>query len=342
MPSRRTQSPVNEGGGPIIPQAAPDRGEIAPTVMAPPAPPEAETIEPKFDRLAVMESGNFTFRLDIISVMAAQLNYDPEKATGNLNATLQDTLATATGIFDIPTNMYNVSFEPPGPAAGSEEKGRFVCQIPGNLSALVKHNQQVVHDLGFTGDDHGNRYKLKYAEDVLMKKKSSKRPKNDTYWFHLIPDEPAMVMPRRSLYEKTNDHLAKYGMKIMEHEKAFEPKLTQDKEQQDGRKFHVEYELDPMRVPVKYGYMDVVGLNHINFDPEIDGATGKLWFHEDLLEKVFGACKVCYRHKALCLGHEARPKSNAAGKRPAAASDQANAAKRRIAAKAAQKGNFAF
>ena len=62
--------------------------------------------------------------------------------------------------------------------------------------------------------------------------------------------------------------------------------------------------------------------------------------HDSPVLIVFGAYKVCYMHKALCLGHEPKP-NKAEGKRPAA-SEQANAAKRRIAAKAAKGSSFAF
>ena len=298
--------------------------------------PMTDIMPKKFDLRTIKESGNFIFQLGITQVMAAQLNYDPSKAEGNLNATLQNNLATATGIDDIPTGLYNVRFVPPKPGSGKE--GHFVCHVPADLGELVKTKEVLVE---FTGDGSGNNYQLEYADYIPFDKKKS-RPKNDTYWFHLIPDEPAMALPRRVLYEGTAKHIGCFGMKIMDHEGAFEAKLTADKEQQDGRKFHVEYDVDTLLVPIKFGYANIEGLNTIVFDPDIPGATGKLWFRPDLLKKVFGACKVCYKHEAVCLGHDDAPKptSNAAGKRPVA--DQVNAAKRRMAEKAAKQKEFKF
>ena len=89
--------------------------------------------------------------------------------------------------------------------------------------------------------------------------------------------------------------------------------------------------------------MCIVGLKDIDFDPETPGCTGTLWFRPDLLERIFGACKVCHKHMAVCYGHEPKPKSIAEGKRPIAEEAAANA-KRRMAAKAekAKKGGFSF
>ena len=331
MPSR-AHSPPNEEP---VPSAATEP-------EAPPQPKETETETAmvkmqKFDIRTIKESGNFIFQLEIEQVMAAQLNYDPSKAVGNLNAYLQDSLSTASGVSDIPTGLYSVSFVPPKP--GTDKKGLFVCHIPADFKELVT-TPEVLSNLEFTGDDEGNNYKLQFANYAPLEK-TKKRGKNDTFWFHLIPDESAMSLPRRVLYEGTANHIRCFGMTIQEHEDAFVPKLTKDKEQQDGRKFHVEYEVDTILVPMKYGYANVVGLDQINFDPSIPGATGKLWFRPDLLKIVFGACKICYKHEAICLGH-GHGQSNAAGKRPVASADRMNAAKRRIAEKAAKQNNFKF
>lgn len=137
-------------------------------------------------------------------------------------------------------------------------------------------------------------------------------------------------------------------MKIQAHDDAFKPKMLRDTEhdgeQQDGNKWHVEYDLDWEKVPLTRGsYANVQGINMIEFesdDPNAPPLTGKIWFRADLLHKIFGACKVCYAHTALCLGHEER-KPRAEGKRPAA--QEANeAAQKRIAKKAAAAGRFAF
>ena len=306
----------------------------------PPAPETALTTTDLFDLNTVKNSGNFIFHFNITRVMAAQANYNPYNACANLNFSLQDTLATNSGLTNIPQGLYDVSYAPPSPGA---EHGNYICQIPGAFQKLVK-SAPVISDLEFTGDGNGNNYQLEYADYVTYAKKA-KRPKNDAHWFHCIPDESAMPLPIRTLYEGTNTHIGNYGMAIQEHEWAFEPKLTKDKEKQDNRKFHVEYDLNLDKVPLKNGIFNVVGLNTVVFDPDIPGATGKIWFRPDLLQKIFGACKVCYGPLAHCLGHDDKPElSKAEGKRAApSAADRNDAAKRRITETAAKnKGKFKF
>ena len=125
---------------------------------------------------------------------------------------------------------------------------------------------------------------------------------------------------------------------------AFHKQLDKNKEQADGLKYHGEYELDRRAVPTdEMGYANVVGINKFVVDPDIPGATAKIWFAPNLLKKIFGACKVCYKHEAVCHGHEPRPQPKAEGKRPAAAEANA-AAQKRMKAKAdkGKQGGFSF
>ena len=288
----------------------------------------------------VKKSGNFIFNLKIIAAKLVQINYDPKKAEGNLNAQLQDAVATISRVPDMPANLFHVAYVPPPPP---ETYGMYTCHVPAAFTEMAT-SPAFLAILTHTGDDDGNNYKLEYAAHVARTNKS-KRPKNDTYWFHLDPSDEAMKRPIRELYEKTNVHITKFGMSIQEHDKAFVPKLTANKEQRDGNKIHVEYDLNPALVPRdEYGRMCIIGLKNIDFDPEVPGCDGTLWFRPDLLERIFGACKVCHKHLQVCIGHEPKPPQNKAeGKRPIAEEAAANA-KRRMAAKAAKAktGGFSF
>ena len=288
----------------------------------------------------IKSSGDFAFNLKVTAASLTQVNYEPKKAEGNLNAQLQDAAATISRVPDMPANLFHVAYVPPPP---QEKYGMFTCHVPAIFTEMATSSTFLAM-LTHTGDDEGNRYKLEYAAHVARTNKG-KRPKNDAYWFHLDPSDEAMKRPIRELYEKTGVHISKWGMSIQGHDKAFEPKLTANKEQRDGNKIHVEYDLNPALVPRDdYGRMCIIGLKHIDFDPEVTGCTGTLWFRPDLLEKIFGACKVCNKHLQICIGHEPKPPQNKAeGKRPIA--EEANAsAKRRMAAKAAKAktGSFSF
>ena len=130
----------------------------------------------------------------------------------------------------------------------------------------------------------------------------------------------------------------------LNNDAAFHKQLDKNKEQADGLKYHGEYELDHDAVPTKRGYANIQGMNKFVVDPDIPGATAKIWIPPKLLLKVFGACHICHKHTALCLGHDGpKPKTTAEGKRPAAAAANA-AAQRRMKAKAekAKKGGFSF
>jgi hypothetical protein len=338
----RTQQPSYMPSRAGSPPGDTPPAEGATAMMKAPPPPAGKetalTTYGPFDLNTIKTSGNFIFHLHIKGVMAAQPNYKPINACSNLNSLMQDSLATHSGVADIPTSMYDVTYSPPSPGAA---EGTYICQIPAVFEELVK-SAQVISDLEFTGDGKGNNYKLEYADYTPFVNKG-KRPTNEHHWLHVTPNELAICMPTRKLYEGTNRHLNNFGMAIQEHEWAFVPKLSKDKEHQDKRRFHCEYDLNHDLVPIRNGFFNVKGLNTVVFDSDIPDATGTIWIRPDLLEKIFGACHVCYQHKSICLGHDPRPpQSKTDGKRPATAADKEMAAKRRMAEAAAKKGQFKF
>ena len=239
--------------------------------------------------------------------------------------------------------MYHQKFVPPPPLAHPTDRGRFICHIPSILQPLL--TPDVLATIAYTGDDKGNSYKLTYA-DVVETENKQKHQTTDQFWFHLIPTDAASKLQRRVLYEKTQEHLSKYGMEIEDYDDAFKPKMLANSEQRDGNKWHVEYKLHMNQVPFSGGSVNARGLNRLELGEDPDTGkplTAKLWFRPDLLEKIFGACKVCFVPVSACFGHDDPRKGNKDGKRTTAAAANA-AAQERIAKKAAagSSGRFTF
>ena len=278
-----------------MPQAVP------PQAIIPVTPPTLQ---------ACMDGERYLFDLKITEARLAFTNYDPEKASLNLNAILQDALATASKIPDIPQNLFRVEYEKPPPGS-LEQWGHFFCRIPGALQHYVPDLSAPKNEhgrLAFVGDDLGNVYKLKI--EAHIKKEFSAEPrkgKNDIHWLRVIP-EKELTITNRQLYDITSAHLGKFGLTIQDHKHAFKESLTDDGEQASG-KWHCDYDLHPDKVPRGPGGLwDIAGLRIMEIDPTTH-ERAKIWIPEPLLYTVFGACKVCWKHKDLCAadgGHEPR------------------------------------
>ena len=103
-------------------------------------------------------------------------------------------------------------------------------------------------------------------------------------------------------------------------------------EPRDGNKWHVEYKLHMTQVPFSGGSVNARGLNRLELGEDPDTGkplTAKLWFRPDLLEKIFGACKVCFVPMSACFGNDDPRKGNKDGKRTTAAAANAAAQERK-------------
>ena len=112
-------------------------------------------------------AGSFIFNLKIVAVSQVHINYDPNMATSNLNAALQDSFNAHSGIEGIPAHMYSVSYVKPeaGASSSAMDHGYFNCFVPAPFTDYTKIGT-VMANLEFTGDDQGNKYKLAYEEFV--------------------------------------------------------------------------------------------------------------------------------------------------------------------------------
>lgn len=310
----------------------------------PQGPPNDErSVVPKITMQDMKDQSPYIFNLRITAIQTTATNYDPQRAISNLNATLQDALATKSGVEDIPMHMYRVVFEHPAPTGGSKDTinyGKFICQVPGPMESYVADltDPEKGGELQFTGDGAGNNYKLAFEAYVAPENKEKRREPNEKQWFHVIPltKNGITSVPQRLAYERTAGHIANFGMTIMDHEDAFKARTTNDKEQAKPG-WHVEYNVDYGRIPLdRSSRYDVRDLKEFYLDPETR-ERAKIWIRPDLLRMIFGACHVCWKNQDNCDGHD--PKQPSGAKRTSAA-EQDQSAKLRMQKKAKQ--NFGF
>jgi hypothetical protein len=283
-------------------------------------------------------------KLDIIKKIAHTANYNPAMAIPNLNASLQLEVGAVLG-FDIPANLYHISFVEPQGAGGSDgtvDLGSFECGMAAPLLPYVvdlTNPKNPAGPLAFTGDDDGNNYKLTYR-DYTPPTTGGKKIRTDTYYLLLKPQK-GHGLTRRELYEATNAHFAKYGMTIDTHSDAFKIKDALNKEM-GSNAWHVEYKLDRAKIPMddecRY---NVEGLQLFELDTD-QKHTCSVSIKPELLYKIFNACGKCWKNRdGVCLGHgpPAPSAQPGAGKKMTAAQNT-EAAKKRLAKRA--KTSFAF
>ena len=296
----------------------------------------------------LVDAPTYYFKFDIIDNVAPTANFDPKNAVRNLNAVLQQTVGEKVGV-EIPKELFDVTFEKPTGAGGSDGKmdlGYFLCGVPTPLVPTIidlTDPKKPPTALAFTGDGEGNNYKLAYAEYIPPATKG-KRIKNDTYWFILHPQK-GHGLGRRQLFEITNDHIGKFGMTIQEHVDAFKISSTSDGEMGKAS-WHVEYHLDRMKIPTdNWGRYKIEELQLFTLNPDTKHSA-TIWFKPDLLRKVFNACDKCFAnlggggYDRVCLGHDAPAPSD--GKKPMTAAQKHSAAQQRIAKRAKLANSFAF
>lgn len=278
------------------------------------------------------------FELVITDMKTVVAHYDPAQATANLSAVMQDQLEAAAKLVDVPTAMYRVTFVRPKMTSTDSPYGKFLCRVPGPFRAYVADLTAPKNPngrLAFTGDDMGNVYKLKLEDHIKLDfSANAPREKNEKYWFHIITREDCTVTAR-DLYERTAVHIAKFGMTIQDHDGAFYQMAAQNKEQ-GTCKWHCEYHLDKDKVPMDANgvWWDISGIRWMVVNDDTNERV-KLWIKDVNLDRVFGACNVCYKHKRVCEGH-----GEQSGLKRPSSQDQAAAAQRRKAGKA--KKTFGF
>ena len=285
----------------------------------------------------LIEARPANFELAITAIKITNTNYDPKKAVSNLNAQVQQMIATDTKIADIPRVLFRTIYFPPDKTASSEDYGKFLIRVPAPLIDLCINAAPPADNTGplaFTGDDMGNSYALKYQEHNRRANKYHAPIPQDAMWLHAIP-QTNTELTYREIYEFTRGHIDKYGFAIIDHPEAFHMIKTKDKEQATG-KYHVAVTLDHAKIPVANGYLNMKGIDHVEVDPDTHERL-KFWFTPKTLRDECTICSVCFNHLHLCKGHEDQPKND--GKR-AATNDAA--AQARIAKKASQASKFAF
>ena len=83
-------------------------------------------------RQEMIEAGTQFFCLRINDKQTIGFNYNPRNAIDNTNANLQNYVASFTGIPDLPTSIYQVSYRDPEPDMSSSAKkyGYFLIGVP--------------------------------------------------------------------------------------------------------------------------------------------------------------------------------------------------------------------
>ena len=341
MPSvRSTQHPSPAVSRANSPPAQENTGGSIAMPPPPADPPMSNSLTPthKPTLQEIQDAGYHNFVLKIIAVKSTRANYNPAEAVQHLNAVLQDTLASKSGIPDIPRELYRVVYEEPPPGTFGTN-GQFLCRIPKPLESYITDLTAPKNEhgpLAFTGDDWDNAYKLELTT-FTQKQFSAEmsREKNEKYWLHIILDR-GNTLSKRTLYELTAQHLSKFGMTIQGHERAFFEMPDGNKEQGSG-KWHCEYILDEDKIPRGAGnYWDITQLKWMETDPETH-ERAKIWVKPENITSIFGACGTCWKHIQLCEGHEVK---KFLGQKRESKQVANESAQRRMAKKAEKK--FAF
>ena len=297
-------------------------------------PDEGKMTKMQWIKQDIIECAAAYLLLDITDARRITLNFKPQNAERNLNSTVQTEIAEATGIPDLPQNIFAAKYFDP-PAEKESIYGYFRLTIPSLLKDYIPPMVTTGGALELTGDDDGNVYKLTLKEYVAKVFKETKRKANKEQWFHLIVDEETQKS-MRELLTATDNHIGKWGFKVMDHPDSFKRLPTADKEMGTA-KLHVEYEVDLDRVPLDrwncYYFEDIesILLDTDTFE------RAKIWFPPELFKKLFGACNFCGINTARCNGHEVKKLSGV--KRPTAAQNTA-AAQARIAQRGKKKFSF--
>ena len=285
-------------------------------------------------RQDIVECAAAYLLLDITDARRVTLNFKPQNAERNLNSTVQTEIAEATGIPDLPQNIFAAKYFDP-PAEKASIYGYFRLTIPSLLKDYIPPMVTTGGALELTGDDDGNVYKLTLKEYVAKVFKETKRKANKEQWFHLIVDEET-PKSMRELLTATDNHIGKWGFKVMDHPDAFKRLPTEDKEQ-GSVKIHVEYEVDLDRVPLDgWGHYFFEEIDSVLLNP-LTNERGKLWFAPRSFHKLYGACNLCGINVSRCKGHE---KKKVTGVKRTTAAENMAAAQARIAQRGKKKFTF--
>ena len=308
QPSQRV-SPVN-----TLPEALAHHireEEHKGTDAAPEAAPEAGVMVAhikKWVTQEILESGFFNAKFTITDARTITAQYDPAKATLNLNALVQDHCARVTGLDDIPPGMFIWDYKPPRPNSPSSDRGFWHLRAPVSLKQVIIDNMPpaVTHDAcpwGYVNDDTGNAYKITY-EEYLSLATGDRMPKGLPYCNIVpAPDSKASI---GTLRHKAQEHLSKFGVEMYPHEYAF--KLNVDNKEGDGEKGTGTY-----AYTIAFNYNNIPKDDGLWYFPQhefrhfkIEGeAPARVTFRKDVLMRELGMCSICFQnamHK--CKGHD--------------------------------------
>lgn len=292
---------------------------------------------PKPTLQEMTQAGAFLFDLSIAAVKQASINYDPRDAVLNLNASIQEAACTETGIEDLPLTLFRVIYNPPPPYAAATEHGYYQIRVPAPLREFyIKNTPPLKKDgpLAFTGDDKGNAYKLLLKAHTKKTFKAQDRIPEDTPWCHVIADKDSEI-GMRELYTLSRDHLASFGLNILDHPDAFKMIADASKEQGAG-KAHVFFDIKFDTVPTTNGLYDLRGITRFIVDHETNERAG-VWIKPEVLAKEFNICSKCLLNFNACPGHDPTNK-----KRDMPAATKAANARQRIRARSGKEHAFGF
>lgn len=346
-------APPPEGAGVV---AAP---QVAGLQYAPQSGAMAKT-EPTLATHQLMDCGTLFCRLRITDKKVTTINFNPKHAVQDVNANMQEYLADATGLTDIPTSVFQCSYRDPDAtdmSSDAKQYGYFLCGVPiliAHLMPLATFPIAPKGPLAFAADDNGNNYKLEF-EDHTRKELKEYEPidPNDPYWLHVIPQEDC-GLPPSIILQRIKEHLAHYGLAIRDHPLAFKKIQPRDKEK-SFNKYHVWYDIvreHAKSITMGNGVptIDVRGMQRILMDPDT-GEKGTIKFPPvqtsdgklvSPMEKALSSCHLCFSPLFLCGGCDEKVKPMAGGKKPMTSAQNNEAAKLRLSKKAKQAKDKAF
>ena len=298
-------------------------------------------IVPKITRQEMIEAGTEFFCLRIIDKQTTGINYNPKNAIDNTNANLQNYVASFTGIPDLPTSIYQVSYRDPEPDMSSSAKkyGYFLIGVPAPVYSIMPdatHPTAPDGPLAFTADDDGNNYKLEFEEYLRKETKSYDRiAHNDPHWFHIVPREDC-TLPPMQIKEQTQNHITKFGISIRDHEEAFAKVMTKDKTR-SLNKYHVWYILNKDAVNTIQTptgpTIDMRGIQRFKLESEESNEFASIVFHKEPMERALSSCHICYAPLYVCGGCKEPVKQIKDGKRPMTSAQNVKMAQLRLGKK---------
>lgn len=293
------------------------------TQMGPPAHSVTLSVLPTVTERQVAESERYIFDMHVIAerLRDTTMAADPKMAANNLSIGLQLKLTQTAKITVGPLDV-RVFFE-------QYPIRMFICSIP---RCLEPHFIRIRDEITHTGDDSGNKYKLRFDEHDGREYKQIAQKADERCWFHLISTAPDCTMNTRETFKAANAVLINWGFTI--NPETFKNLADSSNERGSG-KYHADYTLDMDRVQLASlnggtyddREIDLSGLRH--FTVEDEGGTQwpmKVWFKPAMFYAIFGErnCAKCYKGGRICQCNLVQH-TKESGKKRAAEREQAYA-----------------